>query len=193
MDSTLEAKEPISRRGLASAVHVNGRLYLYGGYGNGYPQSLNKCNRHLDVFDFTRFEWTSIKTEGTYPSSTVGASFTVIRDCLYVFGGWYYGRRNADVHELNLVDYKWKKLSDHDEERAGPLKKDKTGMVNYGDDMLCIVGGYCHPDKWKEFVGQRGASYHWDHSSLMELCWTNELHLFHTKTCKVYIILLLYQ
>ena len=174
----LEVYEPISRRGLCSAVY-DGRMYIYGGYSNRlitfYFMPV-EWQAKLDVFNFSTYQWDSIKTEGSYPNFTSGSGIIVVKDCLYLFGGWFRGERNADVHQLNFTNLNWTKLTDRDM-KGGPMCKDKAGMIDYGDEMLCIFGGYGYGDF--EFVNQKGASYHWDPTSHSEICWTNELHLFH--------------
>lgn len=173
--------EPIAKRGQCSVTH-NGKLYLYGGYSQHMRLSSPTAqNRLLDVFDFTNYEWNSVNTQGDYPEAISGACSTVIGDCLYIFGGWCQGRRDAQVYQLDLSSLCWKRLTDLEME-GSPLCKDKAGMVDYGDQMLCVMGGYGHPQLF-EFSVQKGASYHWDPNSSLELCWTNELHLFHVRTC----------
>ena len=138
---------------------------------------------HLDVFDFSRCEWRLVKTRGNCPRVVSGACSTVIGDYLYMFGGWYEGLRNADIYALSLLNFRWKQLTDVEAMRGSPLCKDKAGMVDYGTEMLCVMGGYGHPRHY--FQAQKGASYHWDPNSFMDIGWTNELHLFHIKTSKL--------
>lgn len=173
---------PLGRRGLCSVVH-NGKLYLYGGFTSQIPLTeLYQRRDTVDVFDFLKFEWSSRRTEGDLPDTISGSSSAVIGDCLYIFGGWFQGWRNADIHELNLTSFLCKKLT-NDAIKDTPLSKDKAGMVDYGDEMLCVMGGYGH--KEMDFTCQKGASYHWDPQSSWVLGWTNELHLFHTKARKI--------
>ena len=115
--------------------------------------------------------------EGAAPKVASGACATVIGECLYWFGGWYV--RKADVHQLNLETLTWKKLT-QDRMKGGPMCKDKAGMVDYGEEMLCVMAGYGYQQDG--FVRQEGASYHQNPDSSMS--WTNELHLFHISACK---------
>ena len=180
---TPDITEPLGKRGACSVVY-NGKLYMFGGYcGSDFLLELIGLveNRELCVFDFTEYKWSMVKTYGDFPRVITGACATVIADCLYLFGGWYRGNRNPDVHQLNLETMTWKRLT-KERMKGGPMCKDKAGMVDYGEDMLCVMAGYGYPPDG--FVKQTGASYHWDPDFVMELCWTNELHLFHTKTCE---------
>ena len=178
--------EPIGKRGACSIVY-NGKLYMFGGYSGStsidfLPGLAERIQtREIIIFDFTECKWSTVRTRGEFPRVITGACATVIGECLYLFGGWYRGYRNADINQLNLETLTWKKLT-YDWMKGGPMCKDKAGMVDYGEEMLCVMAGYGYQQDG--FVRQEGASYHWDSEFLMELCWTNELHLFHVKTCE---------
>ncbi len=180
---TPDITEPVGKRGASSVVY-NGKLYMFGGYcGSDFLLGLIGLveNRDICVYDFAEYKWSVVRTKGDFPHVTTGACSTVIADNLYLFGGWYRGYRNSDVHQLNLETLIWKRLTEG-VVKGRPMCKDKAGMVDYGEDMLCMMAGYGYPSD--NFVRQVGASYHWDPDFVMELCWTNELHLFHIKTCK---------
>jgi N-acetylneuraminic acid mutarotase len=173
--------EPEGRRGQWSVVH-GGKFYLYGGYTAGKEALTFQSMIHLHVFDVTTCEWSVVKTGGNRPRSYSGACSTLIGDKMYMFGGWFMGMRKADIHELNLVNYEWKKLTSDDYMEGSPLLKDKAGMVAYGTEMLCVTGGYGYPCDFHR--KQKGASFHLDANSYYEIGWTNELHLFHIKSRK---------
>ena len=157
------------RRGHCTAIQGS-KLYILG----GYPLSLD-----LHVFDFSQCEWKIIPTGNSYHPAlqNSGSSCVVIKDSLFVFGGFHVeiGTRNADISELNLKDYTWKDLKVTNPE-LGPLFKDKAGVVDYGEEMLCVMGGFGYPPPMRTYQSQKGASYHREHHGL---CWSNELHLFH--------------
>ena len=180
-EEPVERLEPLGRRGQCCLVKGD-KLYLYGGYSQHYWSSQPRGS-HLDVFDFTNHEWSSLATTGEQPTAISGACCVGIKNCLYLFGGWYQGWRNADVHELDLILLKWRKLAGWELE-GGPMCKDKAGMVDYGEEMLCVMGGYGYPGN-ELGTTQPGATYSWDTDSVHGLCWTNELHLFHIKSCKM--------
>ena len=160
-----EVSEQPGELGACSAVY-NDKLYMYG------VSSTKIC-----VFDFTECKWSTFKTKGNFPRALSGSCATVIADCFYLFGGWFV--KNSDIHKLNLATLTWKRLTEKGM-KGRPMDKDKAGMVDYGEEMLCVTGGY--GDLPDDFVRQRGASYHLDPSEMMH--WTNELHLFHIKTCE---------
>lgn len=97
---------------------------------------------------------------------------------MYTFGG--FGRYSFKVHELNLETMVWRRLEVQNQ-RDGPMTVCRAGMVAYGDEALCLFGGYgCGTIR-----PQPGATYHKDSAYPdADNCWNNALHLFHIKTCK---------
>ena len=156
------------------------------GYLGGSPS--HEPEGSLQVFDLSKAEWAMVEQGMEMPSIISGGCCALINNRLYVFGGWLAGARNADIHELDLLNYTWRKL-DPKNPGEGPFLKDKAGMVAYGQEMLCVFGGYGYPSEKHVtaggvYVGQKGATYDWDMESYHDICWMNELHLFHTEKCK---------
>ena len=181
-DAKTNDKEPLGRRGACSFFH-NSKFYLYSGYTGG-PALSQSSKPELDVLDLSLGRWTEELTKGDGPPRCIsGECCTLTNGCLYVFGGWLAGFRNAIVHELDLESLTWKMLTAKNE-LQGPMYKDKAGMVAYGDHMLCVFGGYGELVGWYDSARQSGASYHPDEASGGIMNWTNELHLFNIPTCK---------
>ena len=179
-DCSVSDYEPNQNRGLCSVVH-DGKLYLHSGYDPGH---YNERVNLLHVFDFSDSKWSKVRTKGDIPEAISGSSSTVIGDSLYIFGGWCHGaNRNADVLKLSLVNFRWELLTDAAVQGGGPMHKDKAGMVNYGCEMLCVMGGYGHFGTRSS--NHKKASYHQDNAYYSDLCWTNELHLFHIHSRKL--------
>ena len=180
------SKEPVGRRGGCSFIY-NDKFCLYSGYSGGVAYN-QRSTAKLEVLDLTSGCWTTEITKGEeedLPKCLSGACCTVTNGCLYVFGGWLAAVRNADVHELNLSTLTWRKLAARNPGK-GPMLKDKAGIVAYGKHMLCVFGGYGYLS-WDHTTGQSGATYDVDREYVhygMEICWTNELHLFHVPTCE---------
>ena len=176
-----KSNEPPGRRGACSFIH-NDRFYLYSGYSGG-PALVQRSEAELRVLDLHSGLWSAEKTSSEgLPECISGACCTVVDDCLYVFGGWLAGFRNAAVHELKLSTLTWRELPEKNPE-SGPILKDKAGMVAYGKHMLCVFGGYGYPT-WEQGGGQRDAAYHPDEESSGHIYWTNELHLFNIPTSR---------
>ena len=181
-DAKKSDREPVGRRGACSFFH-NGKFYLYSGYSGG-PVLAQRDKSDLDVLDLSHGRWTTEPTQGDGPPRCIsGECCTLTNGCLYVFGGWLSGFRNAFVHELDLSTLTWRMLPSKNE-LQGPMLKDKAGMVAYGKHMLCVFGGYGELVSWWHNSRQSGASYHPDDASGGILFWTNELHLFNVPTCR---------
>jgi len=175
-DST--GAEPAGRRGVSTAVH-GGKLYQIGGYPSSTPTG-------IDVYDFDRSCWKVTNCASHQSLRTTGSCSVVLKDAMYMYGGWCNGLRSACLVKLDLNDLVWSTL-DMNNPEVGPMCKDKAGMVDYGEDMLCIFGGYGWPPNWplnllEQYKFQKGASYHWDTDQGMAIGWTNELHLYHLPT-----------
>ncbi len=177
-EGKLENKEPEGRRGACSFIYDD-KFYLYSGYSGGVALN-QRSTAKLEVLDPSTGCWATQTTEGDLPQCLSGACCTVTNDCLYIFGGWLATVRNADVHELNLTTLTWRKLAAINR-GSGPMLKDKAGIVAYGKHMLCVFGGYGYLS-WDHITGQSGATYHPD-PLYGNICWTNELHVFHVPTC----------
>lgn len=176
-----KSKEPPGRRGACSFIHSD-KFYLHSGYSGG-PVLNQRTKAELSVLDLNSGCWSSEPAMGEeIPECISGVCCTVINDCLYVFGGWLAGFRQASVHELRLDTLTWRELKAKNPGR-GPILKDKAGMVGYGKHMLCVFGGYGYPS-WDHSTWQSGASYHPDEKSGGGIFWTNELHLFNVPSCR---------
>ena len=160
-------------------------MFILQGYeGNFHPAVESRIYRFL----LREGRWDSVITTLAETSCAVsGACCCVLgdrdREFLATFGGWNDGERVADVHTLDLSRMAWK-YCDIVNPEEGPFFKDKAGMIPYGNEMVCVVGGYGYPSPHHicdgVYRGQKGAQYFWDHYH--DLCWTNEVHLFHFKT-----------
>lgn len=193
-EETGSSYEPRGRRGACSFIHHD-KFYLFEGYTGG-PVLAPKSQSDFQTFDLHAVEWSVVHPTGEreeqLPSTISGACCTITNDRLYVFGGWVGGRRTADLHELDLDTMVWRRL-DPKNPGEGPFLKDKAGIVPYGTQMVCVVGGYGYPS-WDHLTngrveGQTGASYDWDVDQPFPICWTNELHLFHVETRKFALVL----
>ena len=173
--------QPGGRRGACCFSH-NGAVYILDGYEGNFPSSVDS---KLYRFILREGRWDTVMTTSTVRNCAVsGACCCVLGDGNYnylmTFGGWKAGERVADLHTLDLNDFAWKKCSVINP-AEGPFLKDKAGMIPYGNDMVCVIGGYGYPSQhhiWNGvYHGQKGAQYFWD--NYHDLCWTNEVHLFH--------------
>lgn len=178
--------QPSGRRGACCFSHDEA-VYVFQGDEGGFSPPVELM---LYRFLLPEGRWESVATSSAGMSSAIcGACCCLVGDReherLVTFGGWNAGWRVADIHTLDLCNKTWSRCG-IDNPAEGPFLKDKAGMIPYGNDMVCVVGGYGYPSQhhvWDGiYHGQKGAQYHWDHHH--DLCWTNEAHLFHFGTGK---------
>jgi hypothetical protein len=151
------------------------KAYMFGGR--------NLSEKCVWVYDFSTREWTpeAFGPESCNPSVIAGGFGSVINDRFYMFGGWEPGYLTHSIYlyELNLETFVWRKIVPVSTDNQ-PLFKNKCGVVSYGEDMLCIFGGYGFPSGMDHRL-QVGARYDWEQNSRRGMGWTNEMHLFHLK------------
>jgi len=158
-------------------TEVNNKLVVYGGgfwYQNGNDKRWKEYYRELFVFDVKTSVWTNIDMShcidnvpksGTFPvSCRVGAH-------LFVVGGGVVWDVSAEVNVLDLVTFKWRKLTS---EQAYPADssacisiKDYSENPDAPKTKILLFGGYRYKPlneykvfavKWKDFMTERGLS-----------------------------------
>ena len=69
-----------------------------------------------------------------------------------------YLMAETNVHELNLINYKWRDINPTNPEE-GPLCKGGAGMVDYGGNVMCNrrIWLSC---SCEEFSASTGSSFH---------------------------------
>ena len=196
----LERREPLGGIGAFSFVHNDYMYVCYNRYCDPVRERQHKLFRNREYsedqllpvqrFDFSSAQWSGVSPvcvdhepggKGYWPKLSVdcGMCCAVLGNCAYTFGGLCkYGYA---VHELNLETMVWRRLQPKNRE-DGPMHKKDAGMVACGGEALCVFGGFGRDTSRH----QPGATYHSDdgYYSKRDLYHTNELHLFHVKTCK---------
>ena len=131
----------------------------------------------LECFDYFTQEWTEHETSGDHPVSVTGAGVAVIRNKLYLFGGFASLSSEAeyfrDLYELDLLSYAWKKIIPINNNES-PIRKYIFGMAALDLSSLLIFGGFGL--KSKDMILQPWSQYHW--SDEFKAMWTNEVHIY---------------
>lgn len=91
-----------TKRKSHTLTHSNGRLYLFGGAGEG-GEKLN------DVYklDIATHAWSALSTTGEQPTGREGHTAVVLAERLYVFGGADAHGKLNDVRILDLASHRW--------------------------------------------------------------------------------------
>ena len=143
--------------------------------------------KKLDEFNIKTRKWRQCKTKGDRHPGLSAVACTSHGKYLYAYGGLDGRWLNGVLSEFNLETLVWTKLSPKTD--AGPMRKDASGIVHFGDGMLAVVCGYAYPNKlWRrlpnggssdvgstfvEREGSRGG-------------WTNEMHIFNIKRSELF-------
>lgn len=106
---------------------------MWGGRNNA------EASNSLACFDTKTFTWTLPKITGEAPSAKDGHSACVIKNKMYVFGGFEYisGQYSQDVHCINLDTFEWRYVY---AKGKPPCHRDFQTSVAY-DDRMYIFGG----------------------------------------------------
>ena len=109
-------------------------VYLWGGAGDTEPESVFIYNHDTET-------WTSELTKGLHPPAGLrNGGCTIYEQCLYFYGGSDGLSRHGDLYELNIKNWKWRKVCEGG--TGGPGKKEGCRMISYQDHLLVVGGWY---------------------------------------------------
>ncbi|DBA03229.1 TPA: hypothetical protein N0F65_011588 [Lagenidium giganteum] len=95
-------------RGAHSATMVGNKMYIFGGYGgNGYGRT---DFNDLHAVDLRTWKWEEIQTEGERPEVRSGHQTCLVRDQLFVIGGWNSFKQFNDLFVCDLKTNTWSAL-----------------------------------------------------------------------------------
>ena len=131
--------EPLARSEHA-AVAVDYKLHMWGGSA-GSKEKSRELRKHVEVFDISTELWEQKPTHGTPPPGLWDTAYTVVRSCLFVFGGNGDGSRHNTLFKLDLRSFQWEQVQVSNPS-SGAQKKSGGRMVSYGDNQLVIFAGF---------------------------------------------------
>ncbi|TYZ57148.1 hypothetical protein PybrP1_002034 [[Pythium] brassicae (nom. inval.)] len=96
-------------RGAHSATLVQDKMYVFGGYGgNGFGRT---DFNDLHALDLGTFRWEEIATEGEKPEPRSGHQTCLVKEQLFVVGGWNSFKQFHDMFAFDLPTRTWSTLS----------------------------------------------------------------------------------
>ena len=141
-------------------------VYLWGGAGVREPET-------VFIYSHDTETWTRVVTEGPHPpAGLLNGGCTISGQCLYLYGSVCGGSEHGDLYELNIKNWRWRKVCDGG--ARGPGKKRGSRMISYHDQLLVVGGTYDYGEPPSS--RQAGASYHGG--------FTNEVHSYNLTTGK---------
>ena len=179
--------EPQSRFWHSSQL-VGSSVVIRGGCipGIDHRRSRKEMVGRIEEFDIKTRKWRTRKTKGDpHPGLSAVACASHGR-YLYAYGGLDGRVINGILSQLDLETLTWTQLSP--KTPAGPMRKDASGIVHFGDGMLAVVCGYAHPNKRKLPNGgssDRGSTFIVRTGTSSDGGgWTNEMHVFDLESSK---------
>ena len=168
-----------------SAQILGEKLYIRGGCTQRYDdeEERDELLKTIEEFDANDRKWRKVVTKGDHHPGLTDVACTSFGNYLYAYGGNNSKGLNAVLSQLDVETFTWTKLSQ--ESKKGPMTKDASGMVHFGDDSLAVVCGYADPrdssknnggssDETSQFIPREGSAP--DGGG-----WTNEMHVFNVK------------
>ena len=166
---------------------VEGNVYIGGGNVPTYEKKTGRARltTTIEKFDMKQRIWQQLETKGDHHSGLTGVACASFGKYLFAFGGNNArGGLNAVLSQLDLHTLTWSRLSP--ETADGPMRKDASGMVHFGEDSLAVMCGYATPkdptiynggssDHGSRFIIREGPSAEGDG-------WTNEMHVFNCES-----------
>ncbi|KAI5061689.1 hypothetical protein GOP47_0024194, partial [Adiantum capillus-veneris] len=108
-------------------------MVVFGGY--------SACKGHLNelwILDLHCMSWTSPECFGTQPSPRRGHGAAVVRNKMYIFGGFDGTSHLCDVQVLDLQSWTWTHLCT---QGSGPIPRRHHALEAVGDHLV-VYGGY---------------------------------------------------
>ncbi|XP_026751898.1 kelch domain-containing protein 3 [Galleria mellonella] len=123
---------PFQRYGHTTVAYGH-RVFMWGGRNNSVASETLSC------FDTKTLEWSTPPVSGMVPYAKDGHSACIIKNKMYIFGGFEYSsdQYSQEVHCLDLDTLKWTFI---DTRGSPPSYRDFHTAVAYGDRMY-VFGG----------------------------------------------------
>ena len=183
-DNTDDELTPTSRFWHFSQL-VGSNVYVGGGNIPSYKSKRGRARltRTIEQFNVEERTWQQLETTGDHHPGLTGVACASFGKYLFAYGGNNSECLNGVLSQLNLETLTWSQLSP--ETADGPMTKDASGMVHFGEDSLAVVCGYVEPRDPTKYNGgssDRGSRFiERDGPSAEGGGWTNEMHIFNRK------------
>ena len=164
---------------------VGNNVYVGGGNIPSYKSKRGRAHlaRTIEQFNVEERTWRQLETTGDHHPGLTGVTCASFGKYLFAYGGNNSERLNGVLSQLDLETLTWSQLSP--ETVDGPMRKDASGMVHFGEDSLAVVCGYAEsrdPTKYDGGSSDRGSRFiERTGSSADGGGWTNEMHIFNRK------------
>ncbi|RYG67120.1 hypothetical protein EON64_08180, partial [archaeon] len=98
-------------RGAHSATLVGSQMYIFGGYGGaGYAR---RDFNDVIALDLDTWEWRALECTGEVPEARSGHQAVVVKESIYVIGGWNSMLQFDNMYILDTNANTWSKPAQH--------------------------------------------------------------------------------
>ena len=124
---------------------VGNNVYVGGGNIPSYKSKKGRVRltRTIEQFNIEERTWRQLETTGDHHPGLTAVACASFGKYLFAYGGNNSERLNGVLSQLDLETLTWLQLSP--ETADGPMRKDASGMVHFGEDNLAVVCGYAQP------------------------------------------------
>ena len=117
-----------------TVVLFEGSLYVFAGFdGRARYNDLYRCKLRDG-----KFKWKQIHAEGTIPLNRFGHAAVVIRNSMFVIGGWNGHDTMDDIYQYSFLSNLWFEIRRIKGVRPNP--RYRHSAVGYGSKII-IFGG----------------------------------------------------
>ena len=115
------------------AIAQDKNLFVYGGFGND-----EQYRQHIYVYDSEHNSWERCNTTGDIPEYVCNSRATLMKNQIFLFGGYNNGKFSNDVYALNLNTHQWKLI-----ETIGEKPSQRSSHVQWrtSNDDIVVFGG----------------------------------------------------
>ncbi|XP_054715371.1 kelch domain-containing protein 2-like [Uloborus diversus] len=136
---------PPGRTGHVSVAYEK-CMFVWGGFRENPGAAANTyfCGSELWIYSFITERWYLKDISTAYPPGMSGSTAVIIKDHLYVFGGYGYSGQGCvnSLHRLNLENFSWESLKP-----TGNPPSPVDKMVGWAyKNQFYIFGGFGNPD-----------------------------------------------
>eukprot|EP00953_Heterococcus_sp_UTEX-ZZ885_P008452 5072-Heterococcus_DN1.PRE.1 len=96
-------------RGGHSGCVINNALLVFGGYGG--PGFSRRDYNDLHVLDLGTWEWREVETTGEAPDARSGHQAVVVKETMYVCGGWNSVQQFNDLYIIDTATWAWSRAT----------------------------------------------------------------------------------
>jgi len=128
-----------------SLFAVNGILYLFGGYnGTRFVEDLFMLDVSSANAPAATGGWRAVPCTGAKPDPRCGCSLALLRDMVYVFGGYTKTGHTKNMNQLNIRTKEWRELpvSGDSPMKRAYLQSAVLDDPNTKQPILFLYGGY---------------------------------------------------